>query len=188
MKIGVYCGSFNPVHNGHLTIIDKVIHSGLVDKLLVVITGNYWHKQNLPAMEQRKALFPSFSDERIIFDTIHCSMPYTYQILLALEKENPNDEFVLIIGSDNLPYLQQWSHANYIMSHEFIIIARDNDTKTFADELQFKSYHLLTIKNIDSISSTFIREHIDQYDLIKDMIPTQSYEAMLMLYNKKLNT
>lgn len=188
MKIGVYCGSFNPVHNGHLTIINEIIHSGLVDRLLVIITGNYWHKQNLPAMELRKALFPPFSDERVIFDTIHCGMPYTYQILLVLEKENPNDDFVMIIGSDNLPYIPQWSHATYVMNHEFVIITRADNSRQLADKLPFKSYHLLTIENIDNISSTFIREHIDQYDLIKDMIPTQSYEAMLMLYKKESNT
>lgn len=185
MRVGVYCGSFNPVHNGHLTIIDTVMKSGIVDRLLVIITGNYWYKQNLPPMELRKELFPPFNDGRIEFDTIHCGMSYTYQIIKTLEKENPVDEFVLIIGSDNLPYMPQWNHATYTMNHEFIIIARDNQAEEMAKRLPFKAYHILQIPSIVSISSTYIREHIKDYETIQTMIPTQSYQKMRALYGKE---
>lgn len=187
MKIGVYCGSFNPVHNGHLTIIDEVMKSGLVERLLVIITGNYWYKQNLPPMLRRKELFPPFKDDRVSFDTTHCGMSYTYQILQALEQENPNDDLVLIIGSDNLPYMPQWNHAAYTMNHEFIVVARDESATTYATRLPFKSYHVLYIDNIDHISSTYIRQHIHDFKAVKDMIPVQSYEKMCRLYEGYTN-
>ena len=47
MKIGVYVGSFNPVHKGHIKIVNHLIKNKYVDKVLVIPTGNYWDKNDL---------------------------------------------------------------------------------------------------------------------------------------------
>ena len=47
MKIGVYFGSFNPMHDGHKKVADFVLENNYVDKVLLLPTPNYWNKQNL---------------------------------------------------------------------------------------------------------------------------------------------
>ena len=47
MKIGVYVGSFNPVHIGHIKIVKYLINNNYFDKVIIIPTGNYWNKQNL---------------------------------------------------------------------------------------------------------------------------------------------
>ena len=47
MKLGLYVGSFNPVHNGHLKVINYLLDNNIVDKVIVLPTPNYWDKQNL---------------------------------------------------------------------------------------------------------------------------------------------
>ena len=53
MKIGVYVGSFNPVHKGHIKIANYIVDNNLVDKLLIIPTQNYWGKNNLISLQDR---------------------------------------------------------------------------------------------------------------------------------------
>ena len=53
MKLGLYVGSFNPVHNGHIKVINYLLDNDLVDKVIVLPTPNYWDKQNLLDLKTR---------------------------------------------------------------------------------------------------------------------------------------
>ena len=53
MKIGVYVGSFNPVHKGHIAIANYIVDNNYVDKLWIVPTGNYWDKLDLVSIDDR---------------------------------------------------------------------------------------------------------------------------------------
>ena len=53
MKLGIYVGSFNPVHNGHLKVINYLLDNNLVDKVLVLATPNYWDKQDILDVKDR---------------------------------------------------------------------------------------------------------------------------------------
>jgi nicotinate-nucleotide adenylyltransferase len=84
MRIGVYCGSFNPVHKGHIKIVREVLKKDLADKVLIVPTGNYWDKQNLPPVVHRIKMLRYFENERIMIDDVHNDIQYTYQLFRAL--------------------------------------------------------------------------------------------------------
>ena len=105
MKIGVFVGSFDPVHRGHTDIINYLINKKIVDKVLVVATGNYWDKQNITILKKRLDMLDFISNKNIIVDKKHNDLSYTYQILNALKNENKNNKFYLVIGADNANYL-----------------------------------------------------------------------------------
>ena len=60
MKLGIYIGSFNPVHNGHINLVEFLINNNYVDEVLIVPTGNYWDKQNLIDLKQRIEMLKFF--------------------------------------------------------------------------------------------------------------------------------
>ena len=99
MKIGVFVGSFDPVHKGHISIMYYLIDNKIVDKLLVIATGNYWDKQNITDLNKRIEMLSFIKNDNIIIDKKHNKLEYTYQILRALNKENPNDEFYYLLNN-----------------------------------------------------------------------------------------
>ena len=111
MKIALYVGSFNPVHNGHIKVMNYLIDNKIVDKVLVLPTPNYWNKQDLISVNDRINMLKFFETDKIIIDTIHNNYPYTYQVIDSIKKDYKNDDLYLVIGSDNLEKLYLWKKS-----------------------------------------------------------------------------
>jgi len=178
MRIGIYCGSFSPVHRGHICIAEECLEQKLVDEVMIIATGNYWNKNDLLPLEDRLNMLESVRTENILIDRKYNDFPYTYQIFQQLKQDHPTDELVLIIGGDNLPGFDRWKEYRTLLEYDFIVIGRDEIDSDRIHELM-KGYHktnyeILDIGSID-ISSTYIREHLDNYELIKDMIDPNVY-------------
>lgn len=157
MKIGVFVGSFDPVHKGHISIMYYLIDNKIVDKLLVIATGNYWDKQNITDLNKRIEMLSFIKNDNIIIDKKHNKLEYTYQILRALNKENPKDELYLVIGADNANTLYKWSHYNEIIKYGIIVVKRGNV------KIKLKINKLIIIdKDFENISSTMIRNNVDK--------------------------
>ena len=155
MKIGVFVGSFDPVHNGHTSVINYLIDKKIVDKVLVIATGNYWDKQNITDLNKRLDMLDLIKKDNMIIDKTHNNFKYTYQILNTLKKEYKNDEFYLVIGADNAKTLHKWKHYNEIIQNGIIVVGRDNI------KVNLKPNKLIFIdKNFGDISSTKIREDV----------------------------
>lgn len=155
-KIGVYIGSFNPPHIGHLKVAEYVLDKKLVDKVLLIPTPGYWDKTNLVDVKHRVAMLKYFERDNIIVDNIHNKEPYTYQVLNSLKKDYYNDELYLIIGSDNLEKFHQWKNVEEILKHRIIVLKRGNIIKN----KQLKEYDKQFIYCDDfdvPVSSTDIR-------------------------------
>ena len=80
MKVGVFVGSFDPVHNGHVKLINYLVDKKIVDKMRVIPTGNYWDKQNLSSIKHRLNMLNLIKSEDIIIDDRHNDINYTYEI------------------------------------------------------------------------------------------------------------
>ena len=182
MKIGVYCGSFSPVHKGHLKIANECLKEKLVDRVLIIATGAYWDKKELIPLADRIRMLEMVAGKDIIIDHTMNDLPYTYMIFDQLEKDHPEDEFALIVGADNLPEFSRWREYEKLLEHEFIVIARDDISKDKIIEIMEgfhkTSYHILDLENID-ISSTFIRNHLNEPKLIEDMIDPEVYAYLV---------
>ena len=84
MRLGIYCGSFNPVHVGHIRIAKECIRQKLVDKVMIIATGSYWDKKDLMPLKMRLDMLRLVSNKNIIIDDKYNDIPYTYQIFRQL--------------------------------------------------------------------------------------------------------
>lgn len=126
MKLGLYVGSFNPVHNGHVKVINYLLDNNLVDKVVVLPTPNYWDKQDIIDVKDRINMLKFFETENIIIDSIHNNYPYTYQVIDSIKKDY-DDELYLVIGSDNLEKLYLWKNIDKILENKIIVLQRGKD-------------------------------------------------------------
>lgn len=172
MKIGVYVGSFNPPHKGHIKIVKHLLNKKIVDKVLIIPTNNYWNKTNIIDLNHRINMLNIFKNENIIINDTLNNLEYTYQIFRELNKHN--NEYSLILGADNIVSFDKWKNYEELLNQELIIINRDNlDVKKYLEILNKKDkYKIVNIKNID-ISSTYIRENINNEKMIKNIIDKQ---------------
>ena len=177
MKIGVFVGSFDPVHKGHTDIMNYLVDKKIVDKVLVVATGNYWDKQNITNLKVRLDMLDFISSKNIIIDKKHNNLEYTYQVLNTLKEENPNDEFYLVIGADNANTLYKWKHYDEIIKYGIIVIKRNNM------KINLETKNLIILNNdFISISSTKIRSDVNKWkEYLNDNV--YNYIKINKLYN-----
>ena len=170
MNLGIYPGSFNPVHDGHIKIVKYLLNNNYVDKILMLPTPSYWDKQDLISLKDRINMLKFYEDKNIIIDNIHNNCPFTYQVLKSLEKDFPSDYFYLIIGSDNLLTLDKWKNISDILKHKIIVMNRGNNSLEI-EKMVYKlgKEHFIVINDFPyiNISSTVIREGSNKYLNIK---------------------
>jgi len=175
MKIGLYFGSFNPIHIGHLIIANYIVHNTDIDQLWFVISPQNPLKQNASLLNKfhRKYLIDIAIDgeKKLRTSTIEFSLPipsYTIDTLAYLNEKYPDYKFSVIMGSDSLQNITKWkNYQQLIKNYEIIIYERPG----------FKIDHDLG-KNIIAlkaplldISSTEIREMIKKGKSINFFVP-----------------
>ncbi len=177
MRIGIYPGSFNPVHKGHIRIVRHLLRKHYVDKALIIATGNYWQKQDLLPVKDRIRMLKYFENEKIIIEEEYNELPYTYQLMRKLKKRYPDDMLSLIIGADMIVTFERWKRYQELLKYDFIILNRDGiDIDGCMKKLGKKNYVVVSDLDEIEISSTYIREHVDDYDLLKDQIDKRVYK------------
>ena len=168
MKLGLYVGSFNPIHDGHIKVINYLLDNNLVDKVLVLPTPNYWDKQDIIDVKHRINMLKIYERENVIIDDIHNEYPYTYQVIESIKKDY-DDELYLVIGSDNLEKLHLWKNIDKILENKIIVLRRGN---TPIDEYleKFDKSKFIIVNDFEFIDvcSTDIRNGI--YNNIDDRV------------------
>jgi len=164
MRLGIFVGSFNPVHEGHIKVANYLLDNHYVDKVLMLATPNYWDKQDLTELKHRVNMLRFYETENLIVDDIHNKDPYTYQVLRNLRKDYPNDKFYLIIGADNIIRLNQWKNIDEILTNKVIVVNRDNlDIYRYLEDLPKEQFIIIpSFPNI-TVSSTEIRNGNHKY-------------------------
>ena len=182
MKIGVYVGSFNPVHNGHVKIVNYLLEKKL-DKVIMIATSNYWNKRYLLSIDKRIEMLKLISNKNIIIDEENNDLPYTYLIMESLKNKYKKDELYLIIGADNIVDFDKWKEYETLLKYNLVIINRHNiNINYYLKKLNKLDKYIITdsLPNID-ISSTIIRENIlnNNYDNIDDKINKRVLEYII---------
>lgn len=169
MKIGIFGGSFNPIHTGHAIIAQYIIGTGLVDRLWLMVSPQNPLKtgqkhQVSDADRLRMTEMVTRRIENVETTAFEFSMPrpsYTIDTLNALQAKFPDDEFYLVIGADNWVVFDQWRCSKEILSKfQLLVYPRLGYDVNIPDNLQDRVK--LVEAPIIELSSTTVRERIAQ--------------------------
>lgn len=185
MKIGLYFGTFNPIHIGHLVIANHMAEYSDLDKLWMVITPHnpFKKKSSLLDNHHRFQMVQRALDDypKIEASTIEFNLPqpnYTVNTLAYLQDKYPNDEFCLIMGEDNLKSLHKWKNYEVILEHHDIYVyPRISAGKVDEQFLSHPKIHRVEAP-IMEISSTAIRKGIATNKNIQPLLPDAVYRYM----------
>jgi len=183
MKIGLYFGSFNPIHIGHLAIANYMIEFTELDQLWFVVSPQNPLKEKRSLLEDYHRLemvhLAVEDDDRFRASDIEFRLPtpsYTIDTLTYLEEKHPGKEFQLIMGSDGLRTFHKWKHADLLVQkYHRLIYPRPGESKELGSEL--KNATLVDAPLMD-ISSSFIRKAISQGKDIRHLVPAKAYKYM----------
>lgn len=128
-RIGIFGGSFNPIHVGHAIIATAILHQQLIDQLWFMVTPENPFKQGQSlAPERHRLCMTELVARRIpnaVTSAFEMQLPrpsYTIDTLNALQKRFPNDEFFLIIGADNWAQWGNWKSSEEIVTRFHVLI------------------------------------------------------------------
>ena len=199
-KIGVFGGTFNPIHNGHVSLGVYCKDELSLDKLMLIPTYTPPHKSSseLAEEEHRVNMCKLATEQYGYFEVSDIEIErkgksYTYETLKSLKEIYTEDELYLIVGADMFLTLDKWKNPQSIFKNATIVAVPRNDD----DKNDLVYYYDSTIKKLGAkaivlenpvvqVSSTYIRENIDNYQLIKSLIDSNVYEYIVKnkLYRK----
>ncbi|MCB0382316.1 MAG: nicotinate-nucleotide adenylyltransferase [Psychroserpens sp.] len=185
MKVGLYFGTFNPIHVGHLTIANHLAEYSDLDKIWFVVTplSPFKKKSSLLDNRQRYEMVYRATEDysKLEPSDIEFNLPepnYTINTLTYLKEKYPNLEFALIMGEDNLKSFHKWKNYELILdNHDIYVYPRISDGEI---ETQFDNHN--KIHKIDApimeLSSTFIRKSIKEGKNVRPMLPEHVWEYL----------
>ncbi len=174
MKIGIYVGSFDPVHEGHKSIVNHLIDNNYLDKVIVIPTENYWNKQLVVDLGFRKDMLKLVFSNKASVLSEFSKYEFTYQIMEKLKDIYLDDSLYLIIGADNVKDFYEWKNVEGILKNYVLVIPRDGiDVDKYLSDFDNKDKFII-VKDFKSkvISSSFIRENIKDknFDSLKNVV------------------
>jgi nicotinate-nucleotide adenylyltransferase len=180
MKVGLFFGTFNPIHIGHIIIANYMAEFSELDQVWFVITplSPFKKKSSLLSNHHRLAIaniavedFPKLKTSDIEFKLPEPN--YTINTLVHIEEKHPNHEFCLIMGEDNLKGFHKWKNYETILkNYHLYVYPRISEGKTEIELLKHPKVHQVNAP-IVQISATFIRKSIkDKKDISAMLLPT----------------
>ena len=194
MKIGIFGGSFNPIHNGHLRLAQWIVNARYVDRVWLMISPHN-------PLKSQAGLLPE--DVRYELASLACANvegveacnfefqlarpTYTWRTMEALREAYPDHEFSLIIGGDNWLVFEKWAHYETLLkTTEILVYPRDTTTEDTMPHLsaRAKSVRVMQGAPLFAFSSTEVRERLRNGDCVDDMIPQTVLKRLKELHIK----
>lgn len=183
MRIGIFGGSFDPIHSGHAIIAHHIISSGVVDQLWLMVTPMNPLKagttrQVADTDRLRMVEMVSRAIEGVETSAFEFTMPkpsYTIDTLNALQAKFPDDEFYLVIGGDNWEVFGKWRNSDEILAkYHVLVYPRLGYEVNIPDEL--KDRVMLVDAPIIELSSTIVRERLADGKSVRFYVPDEVHD------------
>ncbi|WP_323026776.1 nicotinate (nicotinamide) nucleotide adenylyltransferase [Gelidibacter japonicus] len=183
MKIGLYFGTFNPIHIGHLIIANHMAEYSDLDQVWFVVTPQSPFKVKASMLDNHdrfEMVYRATADyPKLRANDIEFGMPqpnYTINTIAYLQEKFPMHEFALIMGEDNLKSLHKWKNYELILAnHHVYVYPRLSEGKVESQFDQHPKIHKVSAP-IMELSSTFIRKSIKEGKNVKPMLPEHVWE------------
>ena len=186
MKIGLYFGTFNPIHIGHIAIANHMVEFSDLDEVWLIITPHnpFKIKKSLLADHHRYQLVQIATEDfpKLKASNIEFGLPqpnYTVNTLVHIAEKHPQHQFNLIMGQDNLKSFHKWKNYEVILEqYEIYVYPRIFEGKII--KTKFDDHP--NIHKIDApimeISSTFIRKAIKDKKNISALLPCKVWQYL----------
>jgi len=195
-RIGLYFGTFNPIHVGHLIIADYMAQNESLDEVWLVITPQNPLKQKSGMLSDTHRLYlvrlAIEGNPRLKASNIEFGLPkpsFTVHTLAVLGEKYPQHSFVLIMGQDNLRTIHKWKNFETILqNHDLLVyprsltVDREDDDPVHVDMTRVK----LCPAPVMAISSTEIRKAIEENKEVKYLLTpaVEQYVSEMNFYRK----
>ena len=180
-QIGLFFGTFDPLHNGHVSIAKYFIEKLSLDTLWLVVTPLNPFKESEKISDEMKRLemVEKFckNEKKIICSKVEFELSkpnYTANTIDFIVEKNPNTKFYIILGEDNLNSLHLWKNSYKILQHQICVYPRKNLSKTSNNLLNHKMVKIYDAPVME-ISSTAIREMSIKKQSIKHLVPLEVF-------------
>jgi len=177
-KIGLFFGSFNPVHVGHLVIAEYMAEFTDLDQVWFVISPQNPLKPQKSLLDEKQRIkmvrMGIEYDNRFKASAVEFEMPrpsYTINTLTYLSEKHADYSFVLIMGTDNLVTLHKWKNYEQILKGYSIYVYPRKEAHPVPKEFANHPNVKLTEAPVMELSSTFIRESIKDKKDVRYMMP-----------------
>lgn len=182
MKIGLYFGSFNPVHCGHLIIANHLLNETDIEKIWFVLSPQNPFKENHSLLNEYDRLHllrtATEDDARIKVSDIEFNLPkpsFTSVTLAHLAEKYPEHEFAIVMGSDSFQNLHKWKNAEWIIRNYAIYVYL---RPGFEIKETHKANYLFLNAPLLEISATAIRHLIRDGKSIRYLVPDNVREEI----------
>lgn len=183
-RTGIYGGSFNPIHNGHMQLARGMLQVADLDEVWFLVTPqNPWkQKADLMPDDYRLQLVRAAIGEEkgLVASDFEFQLPkpsYTWNTLQALTAAYPDREFVLLVGGDNWTRFGHWYHGDDILAHYDVMVypreGDDIDAESLPPRVRLVDLPLV------NVSSTEIRRRLAQHLPIGHLVPEAVEELLL---------
>lgn len=185
MKVGLYFGSFNPIHIGHLVIANHIAEHSDLDQVWFVVTPHNPFKKKSSLLDNYQRLemvyLATKNYTKLKPSDIEFNLPqpnYTVNTLAYLQEKYPNNTFALIMGEDNLKSFHKWKNYDVILENHHIYVYPRISENTV--ETQFHNHSKIHFVDapIMQLSSTFIRTSIKEGKNVQPMLPHKVWEYL----------
>ena len=184
-KVGLFFGTFNPIHIGHLILANHLVEYADLDEVWFVVTPHNPHKQKKTLLNDNHRYqmvqiavedYPKLKVSNIEFGL---SQPnYTVITMLHLREKYPNHQFSLLMGEDNIQSFHKWKNYDSIIeNHDIYVYPRKFSGKEKIAKIMQdypKKIHNLDAPIVE-ISSTFVRKAIKEKKNIKPLLENKVY-------------